>query len=259
MSIEVKKLNKDKEINIQDGVVLDGFPSTGLVNAIASECLIRSVGTELIAVLDSPDFPPVSLINNHIPQYPARLYVNEGLKISFFISELNIHPALQKIVAQTILEWTIENKCRMIISAAGIPNISNESNQSSDATNAGHVTTITDDEHSLSQLLAVASTESASKIIKDQGFQLLKSGTVAGIPGTLLNEGSLIGLDVIVFLVNTIRDAPDYRAAALVSTAVSKLIPSVYCDTGALMVEAQVVEDRMRMIRESQHKLSYIA
>ena len=213
MSIEVKKLNKDKEINIQDGVVLDGFPSTGLVNAIASECLIRSVGTELIAVLDSPDFPPVSLINNHIPQYPARLYVNEGLKISFFISELNIHPALQKIVAQTILEWTIENKCRMIISAAGIPNISNDSNQSSDATNAGHVTTITDDEHSLSQLLAVSSTESGSKIIKDQGFQLLKSGTVAGIPGTLLNEGSLIGLDVIVFLVNTIRDAPDYRAA----------------------------------------------
>ena len=81
---------------------------------------------------------------------------------------------------------------------------------------------------------------------------------MAGIPGTLLNEGSLIGLDVIVFLVNTIRDAPDYRAPALVSTAVSKLIPSVYCDTGALMVEAQVVEDRMRMIREGQHKLSYI-
>jgi uncharacterized protein len=254
MSIEVKKLNKDKEISIEGGVVLDGFPSTGLVNAIASECLIRSVGTELVAVLDSPEFPPVSLINNHIPQFPARLYVNEGLKISFFISELNIHPALQKIVAKTVLEWTIENKCRMIISAAGIPNNSNDSSQSSDAT----VTTISDDEHSLAQVLAVSSTESGSKIIKDQGFQQLKSGTVAGIPGTLLNEGSLIGLDVIVFIVNTIRDAPDFRAAALVSTAVSKLIPSVYCDIGALMVEAQVVEDRMRMIRESQNKLSYI-
>ena len=258
MSIEVKKLNKDKEINIEGGVVLDGFPSTGLVNAIASECLIRSVGTELVAVLDSPEFPPVSLINNHIPQFPARLYVNEGLKISFFISELNIHPALQKIVAKTVLEWTTENKCRMIISAAGIPNISNDSNLSSDATNADHVTTITGDEHSLAQVLAVSSTESGSKIIKDHGFQQLKSGTVAGIPGTLLNEGSLIGLDVIVFIVNTIRDAPDFRAAALVSTAVSKLIPSVYCDIGALMVEAQVVEDRMRMIRESQNKLSYI-
>ena len=255
MSIEVKKLNKDKEINIEGGVVLDGFPSTGLVNAIASECLIRSVGTELVAVLDSPEFPPVSLINNHIPQFPARLYVNEGLKISFFISELNIHPALQKIVAKTVLEWTIENKCRMIISAAGIPN---SSNLFSDATNADHVTTISDDEHSLAQILAVSSTESGSKIIKDEGFQQLKSGTVAGIPGTLLNEGSLIGLDVIVFIVNTIRDAPDFRAAALVSTAVSKLIPRVYCDIGALMVEAQVVEDRMKMIRESQNKLSYI-
>ena len=29
MSIEVKKLNKDKEINIQGGVVLDGFPILG--------------------------------------------------------------------------------------------------------------------------------------------------------------------------------------------------------------------------------------
>jgi len=258
MSIEVQKLNKNKEINIQGGVVLDGFPSTSLVNAIASECLIRSVGTELVAVLDSPDFPPVSLVNDHIPQFPARLYVNEGLKISFFISELNIHPALQKIVAKTILEWTIENESRMIISAAGMPNIINDDNQASDATNTGHITTNTNDEHSLSQVLAVSSTESGSKIIKDQGFQQLKSGTVTGIPGTLLNEGSLIGLDVIVFLVNTIRDAPDFRAAALVSTAVSKLIPSVYCDIGALMVEAQVVEDRMRMVRENQNKLSYI-
>jgi uncharacterized protein len=212
----------------------------------------------MVAVLDSPDFPPVSLVNDHIPQFPARLYVNEGLKISFFISELNIHPALQKIVAKTILEWTIENESRMIISAAGIPNIINNDNQTGDATNTGHITTNTNDEHSLSQVLAVSSTESGSKIVKDQGFQQLKSGTVTGIPGTLLNEGSLIGLDVIVFLVNTIRDAPDFRAAALVSTAVSKLIPSVYCDIGALMVEAQVVEDRMRMIRENQNKLSYI-
>jgi len=259
LSVEVKKINKDKKVNIQGGVVLDGFPSTGLVNAIASECLIRSVGTELVAVLDSPDFPPVSLINNHVPQFPARLYVNEGLKISFFISELNIHPAVQKVVAKTILEWTIENECKMIISAVGIPNISNDSNQSSADADTGHVTTIANEGQSLSQILAVSSTQSGSKIINDHGFLHLKSGTVTGIPGTLLNEGSLIGLDVIVFLVNTIRDAPDYRAAALVSTAVSKLIPSVYCDIGALMVEAQVVEDRMRMIRDSQKKLSYIA
>ena len=29
MSIEVKMLNKDKDINLQGGVVLDGFPRPG--------------------------------------------------------------------------------------------------------------------------------------------------------------------------------------------------------------------------------------
>ncbi len=259
MSIEVRKINKDRKINIERGVVLDGFPSTGLVNAIASECLIRSVGTELVAVLDSAEFPPVSLINNYIPQFPARLYVNEGLKISFFISELSIHPSIQKAVAKTILEWAIENRCKMIISAAGIPDISNDNNQGNHTTNNDNLTTITTAGQSLSQVLAVSSTQSASKIINDQGFVNLKSGTVTGIPGTLLNEGSLAGLDVIVFLVNTIKDAPDYRAAALVSAAVSKLIPNVSCDIGALIVEAQVIEDRMRQIRDGQNRLSYIA
>ena len=50
--IEIKKLKKkdgkNKEINIKGGIVLDGFPSSsGLVNASASQCLIRSTGTDL--------------------------------------------------------------------------------------------------------------------------------------------------------------------------------------------------------------------
>ena len=50
-TIEIKKLKKkdgnNKEINIKGGIVIDGFPSSsGLVNAIASECLIRSTGTD---------------------------------------------------------------------------------------------------------------------------------------------------------------------------------------------------------------------
>ena len=64
--------------------------------------------------------PPVSIISNYIPQYPARIYVNEGLKVSFFLSEANIDRSIQKAVANTILEWAIENECRLIISAEGI-------------------------------------------------------------------------------------------------------------------------------------------
>ncbi len=62
LGLEVRLVHKDTKINIQGGIVLDGFPSTGLVNAIATECLIRSADTELIGVVDSPGFPWLSMI-----------------------------------------------------------------------------------------------------------------------------------------------------------------------------------------------------
>ena len=75
----------------------------------------------------------------------------------------------------------------------------------------------------------------------------------------MLNEGALTNLDVIVFLVNVLRDVPDFRAAALVSEAVSRIVPNLSCDIGALMVEAQIIENRMKNVRAEQKRTSYIA
>jgi uncharacterized protein len=65
----IMKIRKDKEVDIRGGIVLDGFPSAGVINSIASRCLIRSIGTELVAILDSPDFPPISIIDNFMPNF----------------------------------------------------------------------------------------------------------------------------------------------------------------------------------------------
>jgi uncharacterized protein len=68
--ISVRNIN---EVNVEGGIVVDGFPSAGLVNAIACECIIRSTRTKVAAVLDSPDFPAISIINDCVPQFPARI------------------------------------------------------------------------------------------------------------------------------------------------------------------------------------------
>lgn len=231
---------------MKGGIVLDGFPSTGLVNAIASECLIRSLGTELFAVIDSPEFPPLSIISDFMPHFPARLYINEGVKVAFFISELNIHPAMQSTIARTILNWARQNKCKMIISVVGIP---------ADVPTKGSDDSVIQDQQ---PVIAVTSTQAAAEIAKENGFIQLRSGTIRGIPATLLNEGSLVGQDVIVLMVNTMADAPDFRAATLISTSITKLVPGLSCDIGALMVEAQLIENRIKKIRNEQ-KESYIA
>ena len=97
--ISIVKIRKDKKLDIKGGIVLDGFPSVGVANSIASRCLIRSIGTELVAILNSPDFPPISIIDNFMPNFPARIYVNEELKISFFMTELEIDKSMHRSIA----------------------------------------------------------------------------------------------------------------------------------------------------------------
>lgn len=282
-SIEIKKWKKkdsnNKEISLKGGIVLDGLPSSsGLVNAIASECLIRSTGTDLVAFLDSPDFPLISVVNNFVPRYPVRIYVNESLKVAFFVSDINIDEPLQRDVAKAILNWTRENECKLIISAQGILSSSSSSTPRSPRTGNGNkedsgqeysdeddttksTTTIALPPPLPTEIYAVTSTESSAKQIMEHGnyFTHLRGGTVTGIPAILLNEGALTNLDVIVFLVNVVPKVPDFRAAAVVSEAVSRIIPNLSCDIGALMVDAQIIENRMKSVRAEQKRISYIA
>ncbi len=256
MALEIKYIHKDAKINIQGGIVLDGFPSTGLVNAIASECLIRSIGTELIAVVDSPEFPPVSIIENYVPQSPARIYVNEKLKVAFFISEVNMGSvSMERMIAEMIFKWALQNECRMIVSSSGIMMDSEESNGKQGLSEQDR-----DNEQGMqSQVMAITSTNSAAKIAEANGFIRFKNGTITGIPAILLNEGALTNFDVVVFLTEVLKDVPDFHAAALISEAVTKLIPGLSCDLASLMVEAQSAQSHINNIikNHNQQRLPY--
>jgi predicted ATP-grasp superfamily ATP-dependent carboligase len=68
--IEVRTI---KKVNLKGGTVIDGFPSGGLTNSIASTCFMRSIKNELVAVLDSPAFPPLAIIYDGTPNFPANI------------------------------------------------------------------------------------------------------------------------------------------------------------------------------------------
>ena len=80
--IEVKEIIP---INIDGGIVINGFPSTGLTSAIATESLINTTQFELGAIIDSDRFPPISIIKNGIPNYPTRIFINNELKVAVFL------------------------------------------------------------------------------------------------------------------------------------------------------------------------------
>ena len=109
-----------KKVTLDGGTLIDGFPSGGLTNSIASMCFMKSLRNELISVLDSSAFPPLSMIYDGIANFPARIYANEDLKVAFLISELNLDQSMYHVVSKTILQWVIEKECELVISSGTI-------------------------------------------------------------------------------------------------------------------------------------------
>ena len=194
--IEIRKL---KEINIEGGVVFDGFHGIGLTSTITIGCFINSLKTELVGILDSPLFPPISVIYNTKPNFPARIYANEEKKLAFFVSEAILESSAYRQIAHTILNWSNYNKCKTIISVAG-REIEKEDRTKKEPS-----------------LYVISNSQIIMKELDDIGILPLKNGTVNGIPGVLLNESNWKNIDVVVFVVDIISGVPDFRAAANVA------------------------------------------
>jgi uncharacterized protein len=220
-------------MNLKGGTVIDGFATTGITNTIASECILHSINTQLIATIESSYFSQLSVVRNSIPYFPVRIYANEELKTSIFISEISIDPSLYFSIGNIMLNWAKDNECDLIISSSNI-------------VNPPKTETINSKEYSIA---GIGNTIGARNRLKDSKISLLKNGTIGGIPAVLLNQSSELGIDVVILLVKIVEGIPDFRAAAELSTTISRLVPGVSCDVPLLLQEAEKIEKEIAKIK----------
>ena len=220
------RIREIKKINLEEGYLIDGFPSAGFTSAIATESMIHTSQFELAGVMDSEAFPPISVIKNGKPNFPTRIFVNEKLKVGIFLSYLTLEQSLHRITAETILSWTKKHKIKLIISSVAIKSPDGDE-----------------------EMIGIGSTDSARNKIKEAGLKVLDHGTIPGIPGILLNEGRISNQDVIVIIFHTNGEGPDFKSSANLCMAMSKLIPGASCDISSLQKEAEKAEG---IIREAQ-------
>ena len=48
---------------------------------------------------------------------------------------------------------------------------------------------------------------------------------------------------------------PDFHAVAVISEAISKLVPGIYCDIGSLIADAQLDENRIKKYQKKSIKI----
>ena len=217
------RIRETSQINVENGFIINGFPSTGLTSAIATELIINTSNFQLAATIDSDYFPPISIIKNGAPNYPTRIFVNNNLKAAIFSSYIVLDASLHRNIARMMLNWANEKKCSTIISSITIRSDSQE-------------------------IMGVASTGSARGMLVDSGIKIAESAAIPGIPGVLLNEGMANAQNVIVLLVGSKSDTPDLRASYSLCNGLSKLIPGISCNLSVLEKQAKQIEQEMKQV-----------
>jgi len=193
--------------------------------------MIHTSQFKLAGIIDSDVFPPISLIKDGKPNYPTRIFVNDELKVAAFVSHLTLEASLHRGIAKKMLGWAKNKKISLIVSSVSVK--STEKNE---------------------EVMAVGSTDSATKKIKESGIKILEHGTIPGIPGMLLNESSLTQQDVIVILIHSDGISPDFKSSANLCKIMAQLIPGTSCDIPALQEEAKKVEQVIKKdLEEAWH------
>ena len=226
------RIKEFKPLNLEGGYLIDGFPSAGFSSAIATESMVHTSQFELAGIIDSDIFPPISIIKDGKPNYPSRIFVNEELKVGVFLSYLTLDQSLHKVTAKTMLKWAQKHKIGLVVSSIAVKSPNGDED-----------------------LIGIGSTDSAREKIRNAGLKVLEHGTVPGIPGTLLNEASVTGQDVIVIIFHTNGEGPDFKSSAQLCLAMSKLIPGTSCDIPALQQEAEKAET---VIKEAEEESKHL-
>ena len=227
--IHIKEINP---INIESGVIINGFPSSGITSAIATESLINTSSFELGGIIDSERFPPISIIKNGMPNYPARVFVNNDLKVAVFSSYLTLDVSLHRTAARLMLDWAKEKKASLIVSSITVKGVTG------------------------TEIFGVASTGNARGKLVSSKIPVVENATVPGISGVLLNEAMIKGQDVIVLLVSSDKEFPDFEATSNLCNTLSKLVPGVSCNLDKLEKESKIIEQQIKQAETDTKDLS---
>ncbi|HHF59245.1 MAG TPA: proteasome assembly chaperone family protein [Thermoplasmatales archaeon] len=233
--MEEVRLIEFKEIDLQDGTIIAGFPSIGLVSTIAANYLIDSLGLKQIGALESRYFPTLSVVHSAEPLSPVRIYggvADRGRKIAIFVSEFRPKPNLIVPIADVIMDWAVKKKCKLLISPEGMVVEGREMEMVKKET-----------------AYAIASTDEARNMLVQRGIPQFKNGIIAGVSGVLLNKGKHKNFNVISILSEAHPNYPDARAAAATIEVIASLL-DLDINVAPLYEEAERIEQHLQKLHK---------
>ena len=234
-----------KKVDLRGAVIIDGFPSVGLVSSVVANFIVNTLHLEQVGTMESPAFPTVSLIRDTEPQNPVRIYAGckdespNSEKVVAFISEFQPPPNMTTPIASAILDWAEYQKCSLILSPEGLV-VERENDEVKEFPKKDETV----------KVYGVASTKKAKELISVPDVLSFQEGVITGIAAVLLNEGKRRDFNVISLLAEAHPNYPDARAAASIIEIVSEILLKTHIDLKPLYDEATRIESQIKTIQK---------
>ncbi|WP_297416922.1 proteasome assembly chaperone family protein [Thermococcus sp.] len=216
--------------DIENPLLIEGYPGVGLVGHIAANFLVRELGMEMVGYVESPFIPPMALILDGKPNPPLRFYGKDNVIIA--VADVYVAPTLVNEIVRELTTYLKKRNAEKVISLGGI--------------GIGFFKEQMD-------VWGVGAREELNKELEGNGVKLLQYGSIMGMSGRLLLEASRNKLDAYVILGETFGDRPDPKAAANVIEALKRLVP-LEVSTEPLLQEAKAIEEQLRKMHEQMEQ-----
>ena len=223
-----------KDVSVKGAVLVEGFPSVGMVSSIVANYMIKKLDMEYIGSVNSRFFHPTAIIAGAVPMPPVRIFAGHPIetkdcicdRLVVLTSEFPPPIDLMKPLVDKILNWAKEKEIKTVVSVEGIVN----ENPNSDDPNT----------------YAIASTENARNLLAEKNIMTLESGIITGISGVLLHEAERMQRDVICLLSDANPQIPDARSAARLIEILDQFLPKLKLDPQPLIEEAERLETQLK-------------
>jgi len=237
------EIREIRRVDFRNAILIDGFPSIGLVSSIVSNYLIALLRLEYVGFIDSPYFPAVTFIRDSIPMAPARLYARSDAlpgdqQLAIFTSEFQPSQNITKPLGMLMIDWAQQNHCKLIVSVGGLV-IERETNEKNEAAAEADQVAV----------YGIGSTPRAEKYLAEADVEPFVEGVITGTSGMLLREGKKRGFDVVVLLTEARQNVADAKAAVLLAAAIDDMVLKMNLELDPLLREAEKLEEKLAILR----------
>ncbi len=226
----MSEVHVHNQVDIDDGVFIEGVPGVGLASKIATDHLIDRLDMTLHATVRADGIPEVMIFEegSRALRSPVRIFADEETGMYAFTSDVLISPVNVDGFAALLVDWMEENGVMPLL-LSGLP-----SNQ--------------DDED---KRLYGVSTGDADEVLEEAGIDTpAQTGLIGGPTGAMMHEASDRGLDAVGLVAETDPQFPDPIAARhLIDDGVEKIV-GFDVETDVLVEQAEQIRDQKQQLAE---------